>query len=106
MAQYKVIGADETVENVDVRGVVHRPGDVVELASEDAAELVEAGVLELVGEADAPASAPADASPEAAPVADAPASEPAPEVPASAEGEVAPATDTTPPVDNGANAPA
>lgn len=81
MAQYKVIGTDETVENVDVRGVIHRPGDVVELATEDAAELVETGVLVLVG--DEGAGAPAGAS------APAPAGETTP-----------PAADTTPPVDN------
>ena len=105
MAQYKVIGADETVENVDVRGNIHRPGDVVELATEDAAELVASGVLELVGEADAPASEPTGEV-ATAPAADAPTGEPTPEVPASAEGEVAPATDTTPPVDNQPGSPA
>lgn len=56
--QYKVMGADATVVNVDILGNLRSPGDVIELSVEEAAPLVEAGTLELVGE-----SAPADATP-------------------------------------------
>ena len=45
MTQFIVVGADETVENVDIRGVLRTPGEVVELEHEDAQPLVDAGVL-------------------------------------------------------------
>ena len=45
MAQFIVVGADETVENVDIRGVLRTPGEVVELEHEDAQPLVDAGFL-------------------------------------------------------------
>lgn len=92
MAQYEVQGTDE---NIDVRGETRKPGDVVELAPEDAAELVESGVLkEVTGNADAsPGGASTDAAPtgESAPVAPAgsdvaggasPSTDAAPEAPA------------------------
>lgn len=45
MAQFIVVGADETVENVDIRGVLRTPGEVVELEHEDAQPYVDAGTL-------------------------------------------------------------
>lgn len=50
MSEYIVKGVDETVENVDILGEVRKVGDVVELAPEVAAPLVEEGKLELKAE--------------------------------------------------------
>lgn len=79
MAEYEVQGTDE---NIDVRGELRKPGDIVELAPEDATELVELGVLKprevdphIVGDnntppAEAPASGVSVEEPHVAPEAE------------------------------------
>lgn len=99
---YEVLGTDE---NIDIRGEIRHPGDRVELSAEDAAELVERGVLRLVegesatGQVAAPAGdatapeAPApqvDAAPESAPTDTVAPSAPAEEVAGSVGGATAP----------------
>ena len=44
---YKVLGSDESVENIDILGEVRKVGDIIELDEETAASLVEEGKLEL-----------------------------------------------------------
>lgn len=101
------MGADATVVNVDILGNLRSPGDMIELSVEEAAPLVEAGTLELVGE-----SAPADATPaptgvpaEVLPAEVPPTGEVQPEVPPAAggvpadvvpEGTPTPTGDSTP----------
>ena len=48
--RYRVKGADESVENVDILGEVRKVGDEIELEAEVATPLVEEGKLEFVGE--------------------------------------------------------
>ena len=55
MSQFEVVGSDPTVENVDVRGTLRAPGEVVELSDEDASELVASGVLKPVEGGNPPA---------------------------------------------------
>jgi hypothetical protein len=45
MASFEVVGYDETVENVDVFGVIRAPGEIIEVSVEDAQPLVDAGIL-------------------------------------------------------------
>ena len=54
MARYEVVAEGDA--DVDVRGEVKHLGDQVELSEEDAAELVAAGSLKLVGDQGAGAS--------------------------------------------------
>jgi hypothetical protein len=65
MSSFKVKGADETVENVDILGEVRKVGDVLEMSEEEAAPLVAEGKLEaFVAEEQAPAGEPVVKNPE------------------------------------------
>lgn len=57
MASFKVKGADETVENVEIFGETRKVGDIIELDAElaEVAELVAEGKLEAVEGGETPA---------------------------------------------------